>query len=383
MNTIPKLGLNILGAVDDMPSPSDIGTSLGGDLDRISALGVRLVRAFFNEWKWSQPTPDNGGHGDGNSMTRWDTWMRECENRGLWVLPILGSLDRDRGVWRPPGLPYPGATSPALSVANWQTFVSKFVQRYQPGGGFALVNPVQVWQIWNEPNFVDNQTTGTSSNWGGRKPSPQEYAIYALNTARDRIQQAGRDANLAQASWGRVLTAGLADQDRFAQGADWVGWIWDAGGRFDVACVHPYWQPSDTILSAQAAYSKLQQRGVTRQVWVTEFGWSADATNTSGVRYRDRYNGEDIPGLTSRVQQYCTSQQDAHNSWGFGPSLFYPVRGSSGALNDPLRDKWCGPDGGFYDYAGTERNQWGYTPGSTYAGWATRAPVYYALPTPS
>lgn len=168
-------------------------------------------------WSESEPTP---GEYDFAAV---DAQIGAAAAHGIRVQPFVYGTP----AWlaaeqaRPP-------LSPRASAA-WTAFLRVLVRRYGSGGEFwsgrARPEPIRLWQIWNEPNFVLFWRP-----W----PNPAAYARLLHRSAR-AIRGVDPEA--------RILLAGVAPVSGGIR--TWVflrKLLRVAGVRrdFDIAAVHPY-----------------------------------------------------------------------------------------------------------------------------------------------
>jgi hypothetical protein len=123
-------------------------------------------------------------------------------------------------------------TRPPLSrrgLSAWAKFLRVLVKRYGSGGEFwrgrARRQPIRIWQIWNEPNFVV---------FWRPKPNPAGYARLLRTSARAIREVDGR---------ARIALAGVAPVN-----SGMKTWVFlrrlfrqpGVRGAFDLAALHPY-----------------------------------------------------------------------------------------------------------------------------------------------
>jgi hypothetical protein len=154
------------------------------------------------------------------------------------------------------------ANSPPAGTANFAAYLTALIKRYGPDGSFwsdnpdLPKNPIESWQIWNEPNH--------DHYW-----SDQPYAagyVRLAKAARAAIKKADPDA--------LVVAAGFADRSWES-----ISQIYRAGakGVFDAVAIHPYtYKVSNVLRLVRYARRSLQQAGDgDRPLWLTEVTWSS------------------------------------------------------------------------------------------------------------
>ena len=154
------------------------------------------------------------------------------------------------------------ANSPPAGTANFAAYLTALIKRYGPDGSFwsdnpdLPKNPIESWQIWNEPNH--------DHYW-----SDQPYAagyVRLAKAARAAIKKADPDAV--------VVAAGFADRSWES-----ISQIYRAGakGVFDAIAIHPYtYKVSNVLRMVRYARRSLRQAGDgDRPLWLTEVTWSS------------------------------------------------------------------------------------------------------------
>jgi hypothetical protein len=168
-------------------------------------------------WSECEPTP---GEYDFGAL---DAQIAAAAAHGIRVQPFVYG----RPAWlgseqaRPP-------LAPQASAA-WGAFLHVLVKRYGSGGEFwlgrARREPIRLWQIWNEPNFVLFWRP-----W----PNPAAYARLLRVSAR-AIRGADPQA--------RIVLAGVAPVSGGIKTWVFLRKLFRAAGTrrdFDIAAVHPY-----------------------------------------------------------------------------------------------------------------------------------------------
>jgi hypothetical protein len=140
------------------------------------------------------------------------------------------------------------AARPPLGIrasAAWAGFLRVLVKRYGSGGEFwrgrARREPIRLWQIWNEPNFVV---------FWKPKPSPAGYARLLHISAR-AIRGADRRA--------RIVLAGVAPVSAGMKTWEFLRGLFRqprVRRDFDLAALHPY---STTLFELDYQLRKVRQ----------------------------------------------------------------------------------------------------------------------------
>ncbi len=231
------------------------------DYEAMAAANTGVTRMIFpaNAFK---PTRE-----DGYRWTYGDQIVRSAATRGIDVIPILYGLPH----WISDKLnktPLKGKAKKA-----WDEYVAVVVSRYGPGGTFwdlkinqyVPYNPIEVWQIWNEPNSI---------TWWGPKPNAREYGSFLKATA-----------NVIHAIDPRaeVMTAGIVAEPTNSHaitGKKYLGQLFKDRGVakvIDDVAYHPY---AGTVAGVKkqlkGARSILNRRRARNTpIWVTEIGWGS------------------------------------------------------------------------------------------------------------
>jgi hypothetical protein len=183
------------------------------------------------------------------------------------------------------GIPLDGQTQATAPVdvlhapdaeRYWSDFVAAAAARYGHGGSFwrgpyhvqhpgAKALPVQIWEVWNEPNLSDFFQPG---------PNPAHYAAL-LAIAHNAIKSADPRAEVA--------LAGMPTQVDFPA-SSFLRQLFHVQGfrrSFDVAALHPYGHSVHSIAHDIIRFRRILQNGHDGQVplWLSEFSWSSGPPN--------------------------------------------------------------------------------------------------------
>ena len=246
--------------------------------------GVKEMRVAMI---WGSMQPKRGGP---TEWAQFDPLVERAAKSGIELLPfVIGAPSWAVPMVNVPGAP--GAKAPARLPATgsaataWTTFLKGAVQRYGPNGTFWTENPlvpdkpINVWQIWNEPNF----------KYFVAHPNPTEYGklVKLSSTAIKSVDPTAQ-----------ILLAGLFAKPagaRFLKGKKVVHatspnyfgsyfleqmYKTNAGikSSFQGVALHPY------VARYRQLPAQIEElRGVmTREgdaakcLWVTELGWSSE-----------------------------------------------------------------------------------------------------------
>ncbi len=234
---------------------------------------------FTLTWRAAEPT--NGDF----DWARWDKLIGDLAAAGIRSEPTLYGSP----VWATGrtvlGIPVDGQTQATAPVelahapnaeGYWREFVAAAVQRYGHGGTYwsgpyrrehpgSRPLPVQVWEVWNEPNlqlFFQPQ------------PSPARYAIL-LSLAHDAIK--------ANDSRAKVALAGMPTRVDFPAWSFLRQLYLVSGFRqdFDIASLHPYGHSLASIAHDIAHFRQTlrDEHASSMPLWLSEFSWSSGPAN--------------------------------------------------------------------------------------------------------
>src|SRR4051794_31796129 len=145
------------------------------DLDLLNQANIGLYRARFRQDRAKTAT----GY---TQWTQTDLLVGEAAKRGVSILPILINMPGE--AYTPP--------KTAAEIAAFAEFARQAVLRYGPTGKFWTTcactrRPIQVWQVWNEPN--------RAGYWAAASPDPRGYA-QMLTAVRASLRQADPAARI-------------------------------------------------------------------------------------------------------------------------------------------------------------------------------------------
>ena len=266
-----------VGVNADSPVWPNQDVDLSNQVDVMASSGVDSVRATL-DWaaaqpypSWKQVPPDQAGRfvdvgGVPTDFTDLDALVAYTAEHRMTLLPVVinappwDGVTFRRGIIAIPRTPGPYAA-----------FVKALVLRYGSRGTFWRDNPqipkvpVEMWQIWNEPNVFPFWPQG---------PKPY-YVTYVplLRAAHAAIKQADPRA--------KVVLAGLPNYSWIA-----LKRIITHGGRnlFDIAAIHPYTKtPQGVITILGYARRTLNQTGEGRKpMFADEISWGSSLGNGKG-----------------------------------------------------------------------------------------------------
>jgi hypothetical protein len=225
------------------------GAPLKSEVDVMADSGVTALRMPFY---WNNIEPAKGQF----DFKAIDPFVAATARAHIELLPI--ALRTPAWAAAHPKL----VNSPPARPSDYADFMTALVDRYGPQGTYWRDNPdvpkqpIQAWQLWNEPNH--------DHYW-----SDQPYAAGYVRMAR-----AGSDAVHKADPGATVVSAGFADRSWES-----VSEIYRAGakGVFDAIAIHPYtFEVQNVMRLVRYARRSLRQAGdPDRPLWLTEVTWSS------------------------------------------------------------------------------------------------------------
>ncbi|MDQ3724484.1 MAG: hypothetical protein M3335_01105 [Actinomycetota bacterium] len=192
----------------------------------------------------------------GLDFAKYDEIFAFAADRGIRILPILVVKEDSSG-------PVP------TGQFDWFEFVRRAVKRYGHNGNFWVsraqaglpVQPVEAWEIWNEPN-----QNGINAS---------EYGQFLGGTAH--VLQSASSNHAGKTT--QVLMGGILMWNGSGQGYFQTAWnqVKNEGNVTGVA-IHPYAMCGDRLAVMRSSVHNVRNYlnanlGNSRSIWITEFGW--------------------------------------------------------------------------------------------------------------
>jgi hypothetical protein len=266
-----------VGVVIDQGVWPNSQIDLSHQLDVMVSGGVDSVRAVL-DWagaqpyaSWSEVPADRRDQfvdvgGIPTNFTDLDAIVALTAEHGMTLLPVVMNAPSWDGQAFPRGL-----TVIPRRPGPYAAFMRALVLRYGSNGTFWRDNPqipklpIEMWQIWNEPNVYPFWPQGP-------RPWYRGY-VALLRTAHAAIKQADPRA--------KVVLAGLPNYSWIA-----LKRIETHGGRslFDVAAIHPYTRtPQGVITILSYARQVLDHAGdAHKPILADEISWGSSLGNGKG-----------------------------------------------------------------------------------------------------
>ena len=250
-STVSAYGLGSLSAEWQADTPLGLD-----DLGRMGSAKLGTYRARFRQ----DEVLSNGSY---SNWVHLDNLTKQASLRGVTLVPVLMNL---------PGETY---TPPRTTTERdaFASFAAAAARRYGPSGTFwsscgCPWRPVQVWEVWNEPNFAQY--------WG--PPSATEYAAL-LQVVRSRVRAADSKARIM---FGGLAYAGSYDGVNSINPNTFLRGVIQAAGvnAFDALAIHDYHSNASSGVTAVGGtvnvlkqYAGTDASGAPRQqVWINEYG---------------------------------------------------------------------------------------------------------------
>jgi hypothetical protein len=258
--------ISVLGSCTSIPLPSagtDIPDDFAGmvhagqsktaeEYALLDELGVNWILATFY---WSSIEPEQGRW----DFSDYDSFADTGKKAGEKILAVLAY---DTPFLRPNGERRKYISSEHLPL--FLNFVEQTVRRYR--------GQVDVWQIWNEPNWIF---------WRGTNKEFYEFAKAAVQ----KIREVDPDAVIAGGAFWRTPSAFI--RGMFKSGAmDGVNTV----------CFHPYaLNPRYVAKQYDRMAAILENTGYTGDIWVTEIGYP------TGGWYPNRVSEKNLPAYVVKT----------------------------------------------------------------------------------
>ena len=255
--------------------------------DHLTALGVGWVKVQVS-WKLYEPAPKEF-HSE--RFAELDAFIEEANALGIKVMLGISKAPE----WSRPTTEMDG---PPTEFAHFQSFTAYLATRYQ--------GQVAAYELWNEPNLL--------REWNGRSLSGADF-VSLIRLGAAGIRQFDNEAILIS---GAPATTGINDGVTAVDDRVYLQTMLESGvGEFvDGIGAHPYGAanpPRSSFLTPSSVTSShnnhpsfffidtlndyqslLAKAGVSKQIWVTEFGWGTfediSPTVPAGVEFMAETN---------------------------------------------------------------------------------------------
>lgn len=214
---------------------------------------MKWVR-FDLGWRWVEPSR---GHYSQSVLASLDATLADLQAKGIRPIIVLVETpawaNGNKSPWYPPSDPN-----------DYARVIGMLAKRY-------AAKPDMTWEIWNEPNLVEKDSSGKSfSKYWMPLANPVAYTAM-LKGAYASIKANDPDATVLGGSL--VFYAGAFLDAMYAHGVK---------GYFDALAIHPYGfslPPSD---SSQYGFKGITERmkaaldahgDSNKKLWITEVGW--------------------------------------------------------------------------------------------------------------
>ena len=204
-----------------------------------------------------------------------DASIGDLAAKGIETTPVLYGTPRwalDEPLASDPNANHVPPTSSTNGPAGWAAFVQALVSRYGPTGSYwkgdfqaqhpgAKPLPIEVWQVWNEPNLA-------AYYWPA--PRVKSYA---------RLLKISHDAITAVDPSARIAIGGLVCQAQYTC----QRYLRDLYRRpgvtadFDLVGLHPYGSSVPFVYNGvrRARHEMKRAHDGRTKIWVSEIGWGS------------------------------------------------------------------------------------------------------------
>jgi len=314
---------------------------------------------------------------NGANWSTYDKLFKAAWENGITLLPGLSRTNSE-------GHRFLTSSDPGWS--GWYTWVKEAVKRYGYGGSFwagkANPKPATAWEIWNEPNLLENnpiisksacEQLGQSFNAEANTcVQPQNYGAFLVYTAA-AVRQGQQEQNGGGTT---VLFGGLympagENYNTFMKKTSGVP---GAPSSYDAVSIHPYglygkvgemaWMINDIRSELNTSIPS----GSNKSLWVTELGWPVGGSGVPTVSEAEQaslltqsfnwikaeaaskniqnvtwYNSRDLP--VSNWDGYC-GLRNGYGSYRPAWSAFQAQTGAAQWIGDAIQgedDNGSGP----------------------------------------
>jgi hypothetical protein len=263
----------------------------------MSTLGANMTRydVYWNEIARKRPTTPRDPSSPGYDWSTVDRLVRDAAAHQTEIILTVWRTPAWARATKSGGSGY--AFTPNLN--HWGAFIHAAAVRYSgtfdpDGAGPEAPLPlVPNWEIWNEPNYVGALRPQRA---GGKVVSPKLYAGI-LNRAGLEIRAVKRALHVRMRVLGGAINRGFGGKGSVAALVFLRG-LKAAGGKFDVATVHPYpptgvegfddgtTAPNITLSNFEFYVQDLDKlwKGKRYPIWITEFGAQSTPDRNGAAR---------------------------------------------------------------------------------------------------
>lgn len=291
------------------PHGSFFGVAPDGEMNetdyaRMATGGVGVVRVAF---AWNAVENDNGNPYDWSGYDR--VFLQIAEHGMKPLATVFGTpvkYEED---------PRTAPTEDPETLSAWRRFLAAAAQRYGTGGQFwdyvdrefpdVEPSPVQIWEIWNEPN---------SSTFWQPKPDVEDYgelledsaaAIVEVDSAAT-IMSAGMFAT--PQSDGAIVSYDFLEDLLARDGIDEV---------IDVVGLHPYAPDTESVIEqVDRTHEVVGESDVDADLWATEIGWGSNPDVKSDL-------AKGVDEQAQLLSETMSRLYDSRDSWDLSGVVWY------------------------------------------------------------
>ncbi|MEW6735581.1 MAG: endo-1,4-beta-xylanase [Acidobacteriota bacterium] len=202
-----------------------------------------------------------------------DLVVSEAESQGQEVLFILSGAP----AWCGGG---PRGNTPC-AIEFWKTYVDQVTRHFQ--------GRVAAYEIWNEPDLINQSAFGVGWDWWDINTYPHRYIDYFVEAARI-IKTNDPSALVVGPAMSGSTTRAVTIWQQFENTYFPDG---NASDFLDVVSVHHNGQESQhsediarKIRERMQLIARWNPRNARKPVWITEFGWNAKDISENSQRIR-------------------------------------------------------------------------------------------------
>ena len=256
--------------------------------------------------------------------TNFDAIVAGAAEQGIDVLPVLLGT---------PGNTERGSTplDTPEATAAWKDYLTALVRRYGPDGDFwaenplLTPNPIEDWQVWNEPNSFNN--------WA--KPSPKSYGrLLSISAKTIHGEDPAAD----------IVSAGVISQPVNRRAEDGDVYLKKmlrskpAAKAADTIAIHPYTGSVKDVKKQIQLTRKVLDKAKLKKtpIWVTEIGWGEGTSSNPLIvsAAKQRKNLRDSFQMMVKERRKLKIGRAVWYQWKDGPDPVCSWCSTSGLLNE-------------------------------------------------
>lgn len=290
--------------------PVSVGLNANWEQGLARSANVGWVRIDLN---WADVNPQSGVW----DFTVPDARVSESRANGQQILAILHVVP----AWAGGGA---RGNIPPLTTTGWSEFVRRVAQRYS--------GQIAAYEIWNEPN--DSGSSSTGIGWDRSVSEPPLYVDFLKAAAQEIDMYSPGSLVVGPAFTSRLDTSNKQNRasailsqvhQAFYPGWDGFCCCFPSNDVLDVLSFHNNGHDTTSSLNTalelkhgSLSYTHLSApcMATLKPVWVTEYGWRANAVGESGQR-------EKICNITKMYTGRLEASSTSFDQWDINRSFIY------------------------------------------------------------